>query len=300
MLDPRRLRLLVEFADHGTISAAAEALHFTPSTVSHGLSALEREVGVPLLERTPRSARLTAAGEALACEGRSILARIGAARADARAVGRLDRGELVLATFPSAGAAFVPRALASMSRQHPGLGLRLLDAEPAESLARLASGEIDVAVIYEYPYLLPIDRAQFGSVPLVEDPIRVCLPDDHPLAGSAEVELGRLADERFVAGRQGSPCHAFVNALCAREGFEPRVAFETDDIAFTCTLVNAGLGVAVMPQMLLATAARRMATAVLSPAVPARRVLAVYRAGAAGLASVEAAVRALAAAAARP
>src|SRR5215208_2209810 len=125
MLDPRRLHLLVELADRGTISAVADALHFTPSTVSHGLSALEREVGVPLLERSPRSVRLTPAGVALAREGRSILGRLGAAEADARAVGRLDRGELAIATFPSAGAAIVADAVARLGAEYPRLSLRL-------------------------------------------------------------------------------------------------------------------------------------------------------------------------------
>jgi DNA-binding transcriptional LysR family regulator len=289
MLDPRRLRLLVELADRGTIAAVAEALHYTPSTVSHGLSALEREVGVALLERSPRSVRLTPAGAALAAEGRSILARLRAAEADARAVGRLDRGELVLATFPSAGATFVAEAAALLRRRHPEVGLRLVDAEPPESLRRLAAGEVDVAVAYEYPYLPPLDRTGLESVELAADPIRVCLPRRR----SGRVALRSLRDETFVAGRSGSACHALVRALCAEAGFEPQIAFETDDIAFARALVEAGAGVAIMPELLVATAPGPLPTADLSPRVPPRRISAVHRASAAGLASVEAALAAL-------
>jgi DNA-binding transcriptional LysR family regulator len=293
MLDPRRLRLLVELADRATITAVADELHFTPSTVSHGLSTLEREVGVPLLERSPRSVRLTPAGQALAREGRAILTRLRAAEAEARAIGRLDRGSLALATFPSAGAALVAHAVGLLRARHPAVELRLLDAEPAESLEHVASGEADVAVVYEYPHLPALDRTGLVTVDLVDDPIQVCLPPSHPEGGHSRVDLERLRDDRFVAGRPGSACHAFARALCAHAGFEPEIAFETDDIAFTSALVNAGVGVAVMPQLLVGTAARPMVARELAPAVPPRRISAVSRSSARRLASIEAAVGAL-------
>jgi DNA-binding transcriptional LysR family regulator len=292
MLDPRRLRLLVELAERDTISAVADALHFTPSTVSHGLSALERDVGVALLERSPRSVRLTRAGAALATEARVLLARLGAAEADARAVGRLERGEIVLATFPSAGASIVADAVVRLRQRHPGLALRLLDAEPAESVHALDAGEIDLAVIYEYPHLPGVNRAGSVATPLLDDPIRVCLPPGYRDA----VSLSDLRDEAFVAGRRGSDCHAFARALCQAHGFEPRIAFETDDIAFTCALVNAGVGVAVMPALLISAAPEPVATQPLD--VGPRRIFAVHRATASGLASVTATVGALADAAA--
>jgi DNA-binding transcriptional LysR family regulator len=286
MLDPRRLRLLVELADRDTIAAVADALHLTPSTVSHGLSALERDVGVALLERSPRSVRLTPAGAALADEGRTLLARLGAAEADARAVGRLERGEIVLATFPSAGATIVADAAVRLRDDHPGLALRILDAEPGESVDALAAGEIDVAVVYEYPQLPEIDRAGVVTTPLLDDPIRLCVPP-----GGEDVGLEDLRDEAFVAGRRGSHCHEFARALCRAHGFEPRIAFETDDIAFTCALVNAGMGVAVMPELLISTAPEPVATQRLD--VGPRRIFALHRASATGLASVAAAVGAL-------
>jgi DNA-binding transcriptional LysR family regulator len=298
MLNPRRLRLLVELADRGTISAVAEALNFTPSTVSHGLSTLEREVGVPLLERSPRSVRLTPAARALAHEGRAALASLGAAEADAQALGRLERGQLALATFPTAGTRLVARAVAEIRERYPDLELRLIDAEPAESLERLAVGEVDVAVVYEFPYLPPLERPGLTMTPLLDDPIRVCLPPAHPRTASDPVAVQELRDEAFIAGRRGSPCYDLTGAVCRQAGFEPRIVFETDDIAFTCALVNAGLGVAIMPCLLLANAAEPIATRDLEPAVPPRRVSVVHRASAEGLTSVGAALTALTEAAA--
>jgi DNA-binding transcriptional LysR family regulator len=293
MLDPRRLHLLVELADRGTISAVADALHFTPSTVSHGLSALEREVGVPLLERSPRSVRLTPAGVALAHAGRAILGRLGAAEADARAVGRLDRGELALATFPSAGAAIVAGAVALLAARHPGLTLRLVDAEAQESIARLRSGEIDVAVVYDYPLVASPPLTGLQITHLADDPVLVCIPPRHPLADGDRVAISALRDEVFAAGRRGSLCHDLTRELCVRAGFEPDIAFETDDVAFTCALVNAGAAVAVMPEMLLATAPVPIVTRAPDPPVGPRRIFAAHRASAGGLASVAAALEAL-------
>jgi DNA-binding transcriptional LysR family regulator len=289
MLDPRRLRLLVELSDRGTISAVAEALHFTPSTVSHGLSALEREVGVALLERSPRSVRLTPAGAALAREGRAVLGRLSAAEADARAVGRLDSGELALATFPSAGAGFVTDAVAQLAGDYPGLGVRLLDAEPEEALELLRGGQIDVAVVFEYAHVAAPSLAGLEVTHLLDDPIRVCVR--HGARGP--IALSALRDRPFAAGRRDSMCHRLTRVLCERAGFEPDIAFETDDVAFTGALVRAGAAVAVMPALLLATAPEPVLGLPLDPEAEPRRIFAAHRASARSLASVAAALRAL-------
>jgi DNA-binding transcriptional LysR family regulator len=293
MLDPRRLHLLVELADRGTIAAVADALHFTPSTVSHGLAALERDLGVSLLERSARSVRLTEAGETLARDGRAILASIGAAEAEARAVGRLDQGRLTLATFPSAGATFVAHAVGLLRERYPAVELRLLDAEPAESLDRVAEGEIDVALVYEYPYLPVQYPTGVDRIELLDDPIQVCLPPNHAASERPHVELRELCDEAFVAGRRGSPCNAFAQALCGRAGFKPQISFETDDIAFTCALVNEGVAIAIMPRLLVTTAGQPIRARPLAPTIPPRRICVAYRASAASLPSIQAARAAL-------
>jgi DNA-binding transcriptional LysR family regulator len=270
--------------------------------VSHGLSTLEREVGVPLLERSPRSVRLTPAGAALAREGRAVLGRLSAVEADARAVGRLDRGELTIATFPSAGAGFVADAVARLGAEYPGLALRLVDAEPEEALERLRGGEIDVAVVFEYPYIAAPSRSGLEVTHLLDDPIRVCIgpTDAHgPTPQSAlrerqePIRLVSLRDHPFAAGRSGSMCHRLTRELCERAGFAPNIAYETDDVAFTAALINAGAAVAVMPELLVATAPVPIATRSPEPPVGPRRILAVHRASAGALASVAAALRAL-------
>ena len=267
-LDPRRLRLLVELADRGTIAAVADALHFAPSTVSHGLSALEREVGVMLLERTGRSVRLTPAGVALAQEGRVALARLQAAAADAAAVGRLDGGQVVIATFPSAGATFVTTAFRALRAQRPRLDVRLRDAEPEASLPAVLAGEVDVAVVYAYPHLPPLELDGLEAVHLLDDPMRLLIAADDPLAQQPTASVDALRDRAFVAGARGSACWAFARAVCRHAGFEPEIAFETEDVAFMCALIDAAGAVAIMPELLISTPGRRPHRLELQPRRP--------------------------------
>jgi DNA-binding transcriptional LysR family regulator len=297
MLSPHRLRLLVELSQRGTIAAVADALAYTPSTVSEQLRTLEGEIGVALLERGPRSVRLTPAADALVRDAETILTGLAAARADARAVAGLERGTITLATFPSAGTAIVSDALRRLRAERPGLALRVVDAEPAESLPLLRAGEVDAAVIYEYAYAEPRHADGIVQRHLLDDPILACLPADRPATRNGSVVLSDLRDEPFVAGRAGSACFDFARAACARRGFEPEVAFETDDIGFTCALVNAGLAVALMPELLVRSAAVQVRTVPTRPALPPRRIFVAYRATAEELASVRQLAGAFAAAA---
>ena len=190
-------------------------------------------------------------------------------------MGRLDRGRLTLATFPSAGATFVAHAVGLLRARHP-----VLD-------------EIDTALVHEYPYLPAHQPSGLDTIELLDDPIEVCLPPHRAAVKREHVELRDLSDETFVAGRRGSPCHAFTHARCARTGFEPHIAFETDDIAFTCALVNEGVAIAIMPRLLVTTAGQPLQTHTLAPSIPPRRISVAYRASAHQLPSIQAALAAL-------
>jgi DNA-binding transcriptional LysR family regulator len=288
VLDPRRLRLLVELSERGTISAVAEALHFTPSTVSHGLATLEQEVGVPLLERGPHSVALTPAGESLARDGRLLLAGLSAARADARALSDSAGDAVTIATFVSAGATLVADALGEMP-----LTVNLVDAEPLEAMDLLAAGDVDIAVAYRYEHVPQLALDGLEVTPLLEDPVLACLPAGHPALDHDPTKLAHLRDERFIAGRPGSLCHAMTHEACRIAGFEPNVTFETSDSTFMCALVDAGAGVALMPALLVTTAARAVTTRAPQPAPSPRRIFAVHRSKAPRMPSIHKAVDAL-------
>src|SRR5919197_773653 len=150
MLDVRRMRVLSEVAEQGSFSAAATALNFTQSAISQHVAALERETGARLVERGPRGVRLTDAGRALVCHADAILARIEDAEDELAAIAGLRGGRLRLASFQSAGATLVPRAVAAFHERHPQVELGMIEAEPDEAGARLRAGDIDLALVYDF------------------------------------------------------------------------------------------------------------------------------------------------------
>ena len=273
------MRVLREVAERGSIAAAAQALSFTPSAVSQQLATLEREAGVALVERGPRSIRLTEAGRALAEHTEGILASLEAAEADIQAIAGVRGGMLRLASFPTAYATIMPGAIESFRARHPGVELTLTEADPLMSLARLKSGELDLALLYEYDYVpLPEDDA-VERVILADDAIRVLLPRGHSEARRRAVPLDALANESWITSTARSSCHEFVSRACRASGFEPQIRFESDDHGVWQGLVAAGVGVALAPDLALehlhpGVEARPVALHPLK-----RRIYTAYRAG---------------------
>src|SRR5690242_17700255 len=190
MLDVRRLRMLRELSLHGTIRAAASSLSFTPSAVSQQLSALERDLGVALLERRGRSVHLTAAARVLVQRTESILVELAAAEAEAKAVATGTEPAVRVASFASAAATIVADAV-----RENGLDVHILDADPKLGLARLRGGEVDLAILWEYDFVPIEPGAGIELVTLLDDPVQVVLPATHPAASEPAVELASLAGE---------------------------------------------------------------------------------------------------------
>jgi DNA-binding transcriptional LysR family regulator len=294
MLDVRKLRVLRELSERGTIAATAEALSFTPSAISQQLSALERETGVELLAREGRRLTLTDAARRLVTRTEAVLAALEAAEADLEASVGEVRGTLALAAFPTAAATLVPPVLAGLRAEHPALEIRVEELEPHESLPALRLGEIDVALAHEYDSIPRSPDGAFVEQPLMTDPLRIALPAGHPRAGGP-VDLADLAGERWIAGRPGTHCGTVVTTASRAAGFEPDVVAHGSEFATMLALVAAGLGVAMVPG--LATAAGPVPGVVLVDARPAlhRRIYAAVRPGSARRAAVAAVLAALAA-----
>lgn len=258
-MDLTRLRVLAAVAREGSVTAAARTLHYAQPSVSHHLTRLEAEVGVPLLERHGRGVRLTAAGRLLAARAEEILGRVGAARDELDALVSLSAGRVRLAAFPSALATLVPDVVARVARDHPGLGMGLVEAEPPEALDALRRGAVDVALVFEHDRS-PVDAEGLRVVPvLAEELFLVRSADDGAGRGGAGrapataedrlVDLAPLADAAWIAGCER--CRADLVGRCERAGFTPRVAFETDDYVAVQSLVAAGVGVSLLPALAL-------------------------------------------------
>ena len=146
----QQLRALVELSRLGTVSAAAESLGFSQSTVSHQLAALSRATGAVLLTQAGRGVRLTAEGRALAARGQEVLDLLDRTEREAGSMARAEAGRVRLAAFPSAVASLVPGVLDVVGRKHPGLEVELVDAEPPEALDALRRGRVDAALSFSY------------------------------------------------------------------------------------------------------------------------------------------------------
>lgn len=273
MLNVGRLRVLIEVARCGSFSAAAEELSYTQSAVSQQIATLEAEVGVTLLERHPRGVRLTAAGEALCRHAEGVLARLEAAAAELEAIAGLRAGRLRMASFPTAGATLMPLAIATFRAAHPDVELTLAEGEPEQIAPRLLAGELDLALLFEFDE--PIETGEgLTRVPLLEDPMYLALPREHRLAGKSDLRLADLRGEAWVQTSHESPCAGHVVRCCHGAGFEPNVAFESDDYQTVQGLVAAGVGVALIPELALSVLREDIAIRSLSPAPPTRSVLA--------------------------
>ena len=202
MLDLHRLRLLHELSARGTIAAVADALQFTPSAVSQQLAVLEREAGVPLLERSGRGVRLTDAAVVLASHAEELLKRVELAEAELAAAAGSVAGRGRIAAFQSVTLRLAVPAMQALARLAPDLRCELVEAEPEQSLPALAIGDVDLVLADEWqhqPHARPagVDRAD-----LCRDPVRLVLPEGHPVARRHRhsVPLRELAGDAWTTG----------------------------------------------------------------------------------------------------
>jgi DNA-binding transcriptional LysR family regulator len=279
MLNVGRLQVLCEVVRRGSFSSAAEALSYTQSAVSQAIARLEAEVGAALVIRDRRGVRPTAAGATLVEHAEAIFAQIEAAEEDVAAVLGVRGGRLRVASFPSAGATLMPAAVAIFRRGHPDVHLTLAEGEPEEIAPRVRAGEVDLALLFRFPGVGEQLARGLRSVRLLEDPMHLALPAEHPLAGKPQLALSDLHEEDWVQTSAPSPCARHVVRLCLAAGFEPRVTFESDDYETVQGLVAAGVGVALVPRLALTRVHPRIVVRELAPDSPVREVVAATTSG---------------------
>ncbi|MET0416222.1 MAG: LysR family transcriptional regulator [Actinoplanes sp.] len=244
MLDVTRLRVLLAVARHGSVTAAATALHYAQPSVSHHLARLEAETGSRLVQRAGRGIRLTEAGLLLADRAEEILGRLAAAEAELAEHTGLHAGRVRLAAFPSALGTFVPAAAATFVTAYPGVDLRFSEAEPPAAVRLLRSGEVEAALLFTHTGDTAPDLAGLRHEVMLDEPIYLLAPPDWP--------GDRLADHRdrpWIAGCER--CRGELTRACAADGFEPDIRFTTDDYVAVQGLVAAGLGVTTLPALAL-------------------------------------------------
>jgi DNA-binding transcriptional LysR family regulator len=294
MLDVRRLRLLRELALRGTIAAVAEALAFTPSAVSQQLSALEREAGTPLLERSGRRVALTPAAHSLVAHTEAVLERLERAAADLAAGRAGPAGPLRIGAFPSAARAVVPAALATLAAAHPDLEPRLRELDPAVVAGALRAGDVDVALVHDYDFVPVPAEPGVETVALFEETMFVAAPGTlAPLPGESH-PLCRWRAAPWIVAPAATRCGAMTVRACEAAGFAPEVRHVVDDFPSVLALVAIGGGVALVPELGVTTPAPDVT---LTPLPMHRRTQAAFRRGAGGNPAITAFVDAMRAAA---
>ncbi|MGE9809056.1 MULTISPECIES: LysR family transcriptional regulator [unclassified Janibacter] len=270
MIDAAGLRVMRAIADEGSFTAAALALGYSQPAISQMVKRLEQRTGTVLVEKLGRSVRLTEAGQVLARHATPVLAALDAAEEEVAAIAGLRAGRVRLMAFPSSSATLVPRALRTMREEFPDVSISFTEAEPPESLAALRAGECDLAVAFSYDgadVSRMADLDGFVSRRLLEDDVHLALPPNHRLAGSEVVDLASLADDPWIAGC--ARCRGHLLQLCHDAGFNPEVTFETEDYVAVQGFVEAGLGVALIPDLILRNL--KASDVVIRPLNPASR-----------------------------
>jgi DNA-binding transcriptional LysR family regulator len=270
MIDVRRLRLLLELSRRGTITAVADTLAYTPSAVSQQLAALEREAGVPLLERTGRRVALTPAGAVLAGYAESVLAVLEEAAAALAATRDSLAGPLRIGAFPTAARTILPPALVTLGRDHPALELMVTELDPVAVPGAVRSGALDVALTAVYDYVPSQPDAAVDTEALLEEPVYLATAD------RARTSIGDCHDAQWIAGSPDTQCHAMLVRACQACGFTPRIRHYADDFATVLALVAAGQGVSLIPQLAVTNAPSGVT---LTSLTSRRRTCVAYRKG---------------------
>ncbi|MEW5542662.1 LysR family transcriptional regulator [Streptomyces cyaneofuscatus] len=278
--DVKKLRILRTLRDRGTVTATAEALLMTPSAVSQQLTNLAKQLGVELLEPQGRRVRLTDAAHLVLRHAEAVFAQL--ERADAELTGYLrgEAGEVRVGAFSTAVPALVVPAVRLLrAEDRPGPDVRVREAEAAQAYELLTAGEVDLAL--SLAAHAPTARdPRFSLFPLLADPLDVALPAGHPLAEAPALRLADLAADRWIFGGSG-PWSEITTAACEAAGFVPEQAHSAAGWTAILALVEAGMGIALVPRMASREQRREgVVMRVLEEDQPRRHVVAAVRHGA--------------------
>lgn len=273
-----RLRTLAQLAHDGSIAATAQSLGYSAPAISQQISLLEREVGVALLERRPRSVRLTEAGARLAVHAEDILSAVSAAEGDMRKLAGLDDGVVRLAAFPSAAAAAVPAVCAELARAGHGVAVVLEDLNPKAALDALHRGDADIALLYDFADRPLEGRPGVVVEPLFYDPFKVCLSKESSHSVETVITLEHAARMLWIADGPAPADECFAMRYLRSIGVEPRIIARSDDPMVLRSLISSGVGVALLPDLQMRPRVGVAAIPLVLPPAP-RRILLATRTG---------------------
>lgn len=285
-VDGARLITFAHVARHGGIAAAARSLGITASAVSQQVSALEKECGVALIERQPRGVSLTGAGEALLSRAEEVVRVLEEAGTTMAQLSGEMAGRVRVGTIASAAASLILPAAKVLSRAAPDVRMIVTTLEPSMSIDALVVGQLDLAVIDVYDHVpVPLPSHLLVEEVLTEPLVLVSgIDTDLPRRPS----LAALRDHEWVIPPAQAACGAATRYACRSAGYEPRVAWETDDLLLLVASISRGEGIALLPRRAVADTVAPVTIRRLSDPALTRRILTVSRQGAANRPTVRA------------
>jgi DNA-binding transcriptional LysR family regulator len=244
-----RMRALHAVATHGSVAAAAAALHVTPSGVSQQLAKLEKEAGQRLLEPRGRGVRLTKAGQVLAGHAERILTQVAAARSDLELLRDDVLGPLRVGAIPTTVHALLPPALTLLAARHPRLEVTLHEGEAEDTLPRLVAGDLDVAVVESWEHRTTAIPPSTTQTALFSDIADLAVPEGHRLAHRKAVDLAEVNDIPWVGWSAGSGCYEWLVQVLRGQGLEPRISCTVAGYPTQLALVAGNLVAALVPRL---------------------------------------------------
>lgn len=243
-LELRQLRYFIAVAEELHFTRAAERLGITQPPLSQQIQRLEAELGIALFTRDNRGVTLTEAGSAFLDGARRTLAEAERALHQVERVMRGEVGSLTIGTVSSAWHGLLPRVLRNYRKHYPGVEIAATSVSTTEQVERLLTGSLDVGLLRS-----PIDQPGLATEVMIPDSLMVALPASHPLADYEQIELSALADDPLVIfpRRYGPGGYDLIVQMCIEAGFRPQVVTETVEINAVIGLVNAGMGVSIVP-----------------------------------------------------
>lgn len=278
MIDPK-LRVLQMVAHHGTVTAAADALHYTPSAVSYQLRQLADQVGADLIVHEGRGIKLTAAARILLRHADVLYTQVERAYAELAATSDDLTGTFTLCGFSTAATRLLPPATAALKERFPHVKTRVIEAEPHRCFDLLLAGDADLALVTSTAQTPPSGDERFDQRPLLDDPLDLVVPQGHPLTRSRRVTLADTADEDWIVGRPHTTYHHLVVSACLTAGFRPNIAHYADEWDTGTALVAYGLGIILVPRLARLQDWPVTRLSLYGDPSPARRVSAATRSG---------------------
>lgn len=282
MIDLRKLQALAAVSVHGTVTAAAKALNFTPSAVSQQIGQLAHDLDAELLERQGRRVHLTPAAHALLAHATTIQAQWEQAKAELAAATGAVHGTLRICGVSSAIAALAAPVTTRLGAQYPNLEVLLREEESADCYQLLLTGEADIALVLPTLEAPPPTDARFEQRPVLSDPQDLLVPEGHALAQTGGVDLAEAADESWIVKRQDNDSYTLLSVACAAAGFTPHITHQAKEWYAVSALVAAELGVCLLPRIVPIPASHSVLRVPLTgQSAPARQILTSVRGGSA-------------------